>query len=205
MTHHTDPRLGRQSLAPQDLFRGERVRLAAAGTKEYNEAYARWSEDAEFVRNFQTSPAIPQSVSKVEEHSKKELNSESEFNFAIHALDDDKVIGIGGVEVAWSHQVADLFIGIGDAAYRGKGYGTDAVRLIVSYAFRELGVHRVHLIVIATNARAIRCYEKVGFQREVVMRQSNYRDGQRTDVLAMGILRDEWEATQPAPVYEDAL
>jgi RimJ/RimL family protein N-acetyltransferase len=204
MTHHTDPKLGSMTLQQTDIYRGTRVRLSATGTKEFNEAYARWSTDAEFVRNYQTSPAIPLSITAVEDSAKKAFKRTNEFEFAIRTLDDDILIGTTSLEVRWNHQTATMAIGIGEAGYRGKGHGTDAARLITAFAFRELGVHRVSLIVFGLNARAIRSYEKVGYRHEATLRQAAYKDGIRQDVLVMGILRHEWNSLADADLASHA-
>jgi RimJ/RimL family protein N-acetyltransferase len=93
-----------------------------------------------------------------------------------------------------------LAIGIGEASYRGKGYGSDALQLILRYAFRELNLYRVGLDITANNGPAIRACEKAGFQREGAMRRAVSRDGQHIDRILMGILRDEWleQAGRPA-------
>ena len=81
----------------------------------------------------------------------------------------------------------------------GKGYGTDALRLVLRYAFHELNLFCVGLDVVGNNAQAIRAYEKVGFSQEGVVRSALLRDGQRHDFCRMGILRDEWLAEQERP------
>ena len=81
-----------------------------------------------------------------------------------------------------------------DRDHIGKGWGTDVRRTLLAFGFGTLGLERVWLTVNADNDRAIRSYEKVGFQREGVMRRSFRVRGQLTDSLLMSILRDEWEA-----------
>ena len=78
---------------------------------------------------------------------------------------------------------------------QGKGHGTEAVRLILRYAFDYLNLERVALSVQADNLRAIRAYEKAGFVREGLLRREVYRAGKYVDVLAMGILREEFAGT----------
>ncbi len=85
-------------------------------------------------------------------------------------------------------------MGIGDPADWGRGYGGDALNLILRYAFAELSLHRVGLEMIATNARAIRVHERAGFQHEGRIREAVHRDGSRVDLLLMGMLRRDWEA-----------
>jgi RimJ/RimL family protein N-acetyltransferase len=100
-------------------------------------------------------------------------------------------IGLFGIE--WNHGNAWVGIGLGERDYWGKGYGTDAMCAILDYAFNELNLYRVTLDVFEYNPRAIRSYEKAGFQLEGRVRKMIHRDGRRWDVLVMGVLRDEWE------------
>ena len=89
-----------------------------------------------------------------------------------------------------------LGIIIGDKAYWGQGYGTDAVRAMLSWAFGWLNLNRVYLTVYAYNERAIGCYLKCGFLQEGTMRQAHYSEGQYHDHLMMGILRNEFLASR---------
>ncbi|QCB22679.1 GNAT family protein [Streptomyces sp. SS52] len=82
---------------------------------------------------------------------------------------------------------------------RGRGIGTEATRLIVGYAFEELGLHRVQLDAYAFNDRALRVYEKVGFVREGVRREVELRDGVWVDEVLMAVLDHEWAAHRGHP------
>jgi len=93
----------------------------------------------------------------------------------------------------WNNGDVYVGIGIGDRDDWSKGYGTDAMKLAVRYAFLELNLHRVTLGVFEHNPRARRAYEKAGFVLEGRMRGDCLRDGQRSNTLWMGILRKEWE------------
>ena len=88
--------------------------------------------------------------------------------------------------------VATLGIVIGEKEYWGKGYGTEAVKTMLRYAFHELGLNRVELETYSFNPRAQRCYERAGFRREGVRRGALYRDGKFHDIIIMGILREEF-------------
>ena len=74
----------------------------------------------------------------------------------------------------------------------GKGLGTDAMQTLVAWGFYTLNLNRVQLRVFADNERAIRSYQKVGFQIEGRLRQGNYANGAYRDVLYMGVLREDW-------------
>ena len=90
-----------------------------------------------------------------------------------------------------THRRAELYIFIGKNDW-SRGYGTDAIRCVLRYAFQEMGLRRVHLITDEDNARGIRCYEKCGFVREGLLRAHRLRHGKPIDMIVMGALRDEW-------------
>jgi RimJ/RimL family protein N-acetyltransferase len=73
----------------------------------------------------------------------------------------------------------------------GQGLGTDAVRTLCRFGFREMNLHRITLHVYETNPRAIRTYEKVGFKEEGRMREDHFAGGRRVDVVVMGLLEGE--------------
>ncbi len=81
---------------------------------------------------------------------------------------------------------------MGEVSSRGQGYGTEAVELLLDFGFRDLNLHRIYLHVFSHNAAAIRVYEKSGFVREGLLRQTAYIDGEYRDVILMGIIREEY-------------
>lgn len=87
---------------------------------------------------------------------------------------------------------AELQIRLGNAGERGKGLGTQAVRLLLDFGFRDLNLRRIYLHVFSSNTRAIHVYEKTGFVREGLLRQAVYLDGAYVDVVVMGLLKDEY-------------
>lgn len=96
---------------------------------------------------------------------------------AIETADGVHVGSLGLHAINWKDRCAELGIVIGDKAYWGQGYGTDAIRALLGLAFGEMNLHRVFLRVDADNARGIRCYEKSGFQRDGVSRHAVFREG----------------------------
>ncbi len=113
--------------------------------------------------------------------------------FGIRLLESDKLIGTCQLHsISAVHRGAELQIRLGEVAARGAGYGTEAVTLLLQFAFRDLNLNRVLLHVFSTNAAAIRVYEKAGFVREGVLRKAAFIDGEYVDVLVMGILREEY-------------
>ncbi len=94
--------------------------------------------------------------------------------------------------IDWRLHAAEFGILIGDKNFWNKGYGTEAVRLLVKHGFNTLNLNRIFLQVFETNPRAIRAYEKAGFTLEVRQRQGEYKNGRYIDVLLMSILKDEY-------------
>jgi len=176
-----------------NLFTGKLVRLAAPKTEDH-ETLAKWTNDAEYARMLDSDPARPRGADYWADQEKEDKDHRNAFNFRIRTLEDDKLIGFLSMWVSWSNQICRVRIGIGEPEYWGRGYGSDALTLGVHYAFRELNLYKVSLNVAQYNTRAIRAFEKVGFQHEGGIRALIYRDGQRYDELQMGIIRPEWEA-----------
>jgi diamine N-acetyltransferase len=89
------------------------------------------------------------------------------------------------------HRHAELQVRIGDPDARGRGYGTQAVGLLVKFGFTDLNLHRISLHVFAENAAAIRTYQKSGFRREGVLRDGAYINGNYVDIVIMSILKSD--------------
>lgn len=88
---------------------------------------------------------------------------------------------------------------ISDPGALGRGYGTEAATLAVDWAFNRLNAHRVWLGVNAENLGAVKCYEKVGFKREGILRDDIFCMGRYMDVIRMGVLEGEWTSRTSAP------
>jgi RimJ/RimL family protein N-acetyltransferase len=178
------------------LLMGNLVRLVAEDPKNAPEVLAQWDRDTEYTRLLEIHPVRLRGLSEVRRSLEQDLTNRS-FFFAIQALADNQMIGFIGVfRVRYHHGDCMVGIGIGDPQYRGKGYGTEAMQLLLRFAFQELNMHRVSLMAVAGNARAIRSYEKSEFVLEGRQRGADHRMGIRQDVVCMGILRAEWETRQ---------
>jgi RimJ/RimL family protein N-acetyltransferase len=176
----------------EDLFRGKLLRLTAA-REEDAPTLARWSEDPGYMRSLDTDYARPRPERELGPEAYRQAAGPNSIEFRLRTLQDDRLIGFVALHtIEWNNRAASLAIGIGEAAYRGKGYGSEALHLILRYAFDELNLERVGLDVIANNRSAVLAYERVGFRHEGAMRRAVLRDGQAYDRLIMGILREEW-------------
>ncbi len=159
-------------------------------------------EDLEVMQGYANDPENQQYVGLVgpmnrvteREWLERVGKKDGEVVFGIAAKEDDRLVGSCGLrEMSLANRGADLGIMVGDARFQGKGYGTEAMRLLVAYGFETLNLNRIGLRVFANNPRAIRCYERVGFRREGVLREARWWAGRWWDVFQYGLLAREWK------------
>jgi len=142
----------------------------------------------------------PQTVPMTEGFLERVLSGQhGNYHFVIA---DKETLGyIGQIDlfsVNAVNQTAELGIVIGSADQQNRGIGSEAIGLLLRFAFQSANLHRIDLWVDADNARGIRCYEKCGFVREGVRRQCYFKGGKFGDLVLMGMLRDEWKARHPS-------
>jgi RimJ/RimL family protein N-acetyltransferase len=112
--------------------------------------------------------------------------------FGIRAKDGTPLGFMGLTWVLPYHRLAMLGAKIGDPDYWSGGYGTDALLLVIDYAFDWLDMHKLWLTTTGFNRRVMRQMEKVGFTLESRARRETLADGQWHDGLFYGLLRTEW-------------
>ncbi|MEC0091119.1 GNAT family N-acetyltransferase [Paenibacillus macquariensis] len=118
---------------------------------------------------------------------------EDRVDFMIISKDTDEFLGeVVLSEIDSINRNANIRIAIG-MQQSGKGYGTEAMNLMLRYGFETLNLHRIGLEVYAFNPRAIHVYEKIGFQREGVQRDWLYSEGKFHDLIMMSILENEFQ------------
>jgi [ribosomal protein S5]-alanine N-acetyltransferase len=155
-----------------------------------------WFNDPEVTRFLVRYQPI--SLYAEEEFLRRIPASESDIVVGIVVKETDQLIGTAGLHPEYRCRSARFGITLGDKTTWDHGYGSEATRLLVGYAFATLNLNRVWLHVYEYNPRGQRVYERVGFRTEGRLRQDTYRDGRYWDVIAMGLLRAEWEAARSA-------
>lgn len=175
------------------------------GEQVYLRPYER--ADAEVLMGYLNDPEVSRTLVR---HRPLNLIREQEFLDGLYKDDSGLVLGIvvrqddriiGGTGLHDIHPVsreAGFGIFIGAKEEWDKGHGTEATALMVRHGFQTLSLNRIWLRAFADNDRAIKVYERVGFRKEGVFRQSRYREGRYVDEIAMAILRQEWEQKQKA-------
>ena len=177
------------------LFETERIKLRKM-TQEDIPLYHKWRTDIDVQQT--TNPYLDMYRYEETEAFVKNVILDGESaskNYLIVDKKTNEAIGITClVNIDSKNRCAEMIIDIGEKSFWGKGYGSEAVTLLLDYAFLEMNLHRVELRVFATNERATRLYEGIGFAVEGRGREVLFRNGMYHDLIYMGILQDEWIA-----------
>ncbi|GLC31055.1 GNAT family N-acetyltransferase [Clostridium omnivorum] len=175
-----------------NLLKGKKVKLTSINEKDIK-SITKWYSDIDFLRFFDTAPALPKTEVQLGQWIKSVQDSYNSVAFAIRPIEEEEIVGYIELDkISWIHGVATVGIGIGTSEHRGKGFAKEALKLLMELAFNELNLHRLQLNVFNYNERAIMLYESLGFKREGTYREFIHRDGRRWDMYLYGILRDEW-------------
>ena len=152
----------------------------------------KWLEDAEIRRLIGEVGSM--SKADAEKFLEKVRGDTERAWFMVVVKENNKVIGEAGLlrmDRAW--RTTDISVIIWEREEWGKGYGTEAVLLLLDHAFRHLDFHRAAMGVVGFNERALRFWGKVGFRKEGVQRDGYYYDGKYYDFVMMSILKDEFK------------
>ncbi len=174
------------------MLTGERVTLRGVRRDDLKLLWE-YNNDIEVELAGGGDPPIPQSLQRLEAEFDKQA-AEGGRDGAWFAIEIDGLFAgqCALFDINETARTAQLGIAIGDKAYWGRGYGREAVTLLVEYAFRYRNLRRVWLWVHADNERAIRAYRACGFLEEGRLREHMFSNGRYVDALHMGVLRSEW-------------
>lgn len=174
------------------MIEGKLVNLRPPETSDL-ERNQRWVNDREVTHflAFRYQMSLAAEEAWLRDVATKPTSYEHVF-FAVETKDGVHIGNTNLFEIRPEDRKATLGIMIGEKAYWSKGYGSDAVRTLVAFAFEEMNLNRVELAVFDFNERAIAAYRKCGFVEEGRRRQALYKGGQYHDVLVMGVLREEF-------------
>jgi RimJ/RimL family protein N-acetyltransferase len=176
------------------LLAGERVRLRGTRDADLPAIAAALMDPGIRITQSRTAAPLSEAAARsmIAEWS---ANQGADVGFSIETLPDPPDL-VGHVGL-FATDLKDRSGTVGILLFRqylGRGYGTEAMRLIVGYGFRELGLHRIELSVYGFNARAIAAYRKAGFVEEGRAREAIHHDGRWYDNVHMSILEHEWSA-----------
>jgi len=177
---------------------GDRIYLSPMN-KDDTEIYTKWLNDAEVSANLgQYSRMF---TLQNEQKFLEDITSSGKQNFSIVTNDGDTLLGSIGIDEP-NHINRSAVIGlfIGEKENRGKGYGAEALRLMLNYCFKTLNLHNIMLYVYSNNEQGIACYKKVGFSEMGRRREAKFKDGEYVDIIYMDILSREFITHPQNPI-----
>ena len=161
------------------------------------EKYVVWLNDME-VSQYLTM--VSQVIGLEAERETLEKLARQGYNFAIVDRENDELIGgCGLLNLDHVNRTAEVGIFIGEKSYWNRGYGEEALRLLLDFGFNILNLCNIMLHVYAFNERAIRCYRKIGFREIGRRRQARRIQGRCYDILYMDILAGEFSGSSSLP------
>lgn len=169
---------------------GEKLYLSPINIDDASQ-YCEWLNNLEITKYLLLSPQI------INEEDEKEIlrRLQSGKNFGIVDLKSDKLIGnCGFLDISSINRRAEVGIFIGDQSFHGKGYGREAINLLLDFGFNILNLHSISLKVYSYNRRAIKSYKGSGFKEVGRRRESIFFGGKYHDEIIMDILSNEFES-----------
>jgi RimJ/RimL family protein N-acetyltransferase len=176
------------------VLTGERVTLRPVSPDDLPTLYA-WRIDLDTWSA--TTDQAPYGMTFELYRERAEAKARNEVDAEFVAEVDGTVVGRGGL-FAFDVLARNAEVGMAfGPEHRGKGYGTETLRLLVDFGFRHRNLRRIWLETLASNTAAVRCYTKAGFVEEGRLREQAWVAGAYEDMLRMGLLRSEWIASTP--------
>lgn len=174
---------------------GDTTYLRSLAEEDINGPYFGWLNDQQ--SDVHTSHAIwPNSRARMKKFLERVGDGSSDLVLAIMEKSSDRHVGnIGLHEINWVHRYATLAILIGETDARGKGYGKEAIKLLVRHAFDRLNLHRIQLGVRADNIAALKAYQGALFREEGRFAEAMYGAGRYHDVIRMARINDHSETS----------
>lgn len=176
------------------FLRGANIYLRGLGRADLEGPYFHWLNDREVTRWMLTG-MFPNTEQAMVRFWEGQTQSPSDLLFAICLADGDRHVGnIGLHRIHWVCRSAEIGILLGEREVWGKGVGSEALRLVIEYAFVRLNLNRLYAGAVAKNVGSTRLFEKAGFSREGLMREAYFVDGAYEDCVTLSLLRREWTA-----------
>ena len=180
------------------LFEGRLVRLTSLDHEKDAQVESGWTHNPAFMRMMYTEAMRPLSVFQLKkkyETLEKELDeSKNLFHFRIRALENDHLLGFGEIgDISWTNGTGRIRLGIGSPVDWRKGFGFEALRLMLRFAFSEINLYRLAANIPEYNLPALGLFAKAGFSLEVRRRKALARDDRRWDACHYGLLANEWK------------
>ena len=173
------------------MIEGEKVTLRKLEEKDL-------AKKVEWINNPKINKTlmydIPLTLDKTKEWFKNTLTDKTRHDFAIIEKETGNFIGVTGLRrIDDRHKRGQFYITIGDQSKWGKGYANEAVILVLKFAFSEGGLEKVYLFTLDNNTRARELYERIGFEKEALMKKHFFIHGKLYDLYQHAFLKDDFK------------
>lgn len=175
-----------------EMIIGNNIILRAYEKEDESTKIQKMINNPEVLFNLRPDLPMPFSYTDQVKFIDGQSSFNKDFNFAIANKNNEYMGGCGLMNISWVASIATVGIWLG-VEHLNKGYGTEALDLLVKYAFEQLNIRKVKLTVFGFNKRGIRCYEKVGFKVEAVLKDEIYRHNQYWDKIIMTFFKEDYE------------
>jgi len=175
------------------FIEGERIDLVAVNSNWYN-LICKWMNNPKvrrYARNIwpKTLEEVKKLFEPLPDRQMREI-----IVFTVYHKHAKRPIGsIGFNPIDWVSRNANIFIIIGEPEYWGKGIAGEASKLIINYGFTELNFHKIFAGVFTPNKRSLRVFQKLGFEKECVLKEEMYIDGQYHDIHRFALFKRDWK------------
>jgi len=177
---------------PIVFLEGEKIILRPLNKKTDIDNCLRWINNPE-VRQYILN-TFPINYITEEAWFDNQTNNREQMNLAIVKKETKEHIGnISLCKINWVDRSGTTGMLIGSPDNRGKGYGEEAKKLLLDYAFNRLGLNRITAEALENNKVSIKCLEKCGYKKEGTMRESSFRNGKFINNVLMSILKKDWD------------
>ena len=175
------------------MYKGNLVKLRAYKETDI-ERLVEFINDEEVKKFLDSNIPFPMTKWQEEEWVRsRKAGSDFTYDFAIDDLETGKYIGGCSInQCDMKNRTCVIGIMIGDKDYWSKGYGSDALNVLIKFIFEEVNMNKIKLMVFSFNSRAIACYKKVGFKEEGLFKNELYRNGNYYDIIPMALFKEDW-------------
>ncbi len=174
------------------MLKGENILLRPIRRSD-TALFTKWLNDPEVIESLAVYTPVTEMAFEKDLEEISTVKAASEAWFMIEMLAGGRTIGSTRFKnIDHKNQSAEFSIVIGETEHWGRGFGAEAVKLLVNYGFEQLNLHRISSEVFSFNERSLRMHKKLGFREEGRQREAWFKNGRFHDWVLFGILRDDW-------------
>lgn len=174
---------------------GNAISLRCLTKEDINKNYIHWFDDSDICK-MNSHHRFPYSEESMIKYVEANNNSNSQLVLAvINKEDGDHIGNVSLQNINYINRTAEFAIIIGEKKYWGKGVGKECGKLIIEHGFLELNLHRIYCGTLSKNSGMIKLAETLGFKKEGVRREAEFKNGKYIDVIEFGLLKGEWKTS----------